>query len=472
MRSMRGRWTALCTLLGLVLATAAPAAAAPGAATAAVATEDGRSYTGTIDGADFRVEVPAQWNGTLVLFSHGYYPPGMQMPPGVALSTHSRTEQWLLEHGYALAASDFTGRTGFVVEDALQDQVAVLDWFDEHVGTPETTVSSGMSMGGGIAAKLSELRPRRFDGVLTVCAEYDFNASWNTALDIAYVIRTLLAPGQDIDLVEARDPARSTELLLAAIDEATTTELGRARLALAGAIGNVPGWYSTPDPEPTDLGARLRQQLDWIRYAYVMGLGPAGRGDLEARAGGNPSWNTGVNYRRLFAHSARRDLAVQAYGGDRRQLAADLRSLAAAPRISADPQARRAIDELSVRGTTPAPVLTVHNTGDGGALPDQQGWYARQVRRNGDRGDLRQLWVQRGNHCAFSAADEIVALRTLLQRVQTGRWGPTSPSHLNAAVSRFDDRYERVLDFAYQPGWALPPAFTEFRPPRSLRPSF
>ena len=31
-------------------------------------------HEGTIDGANYLVKVPDDWNGTLVLFSHGYYP--------------------------------------------------------------------------------------------------------------------------------------------------------------------------------------------------------------------------------------------------------------------------------------------------------------------------------------------------------------------------------------------------------------
>ncbi|PXY27063.1 alpha/beta hydrolase family protein [Prauserella muralis] len=453
---------------GLALLAVLLAAVLPATATA----KAGRSHTGTIDGAAFRVEVPPDWNGTLVLFSHGYYPPGIPLPPEVALTTHPRTEQWLLDHGYALAGSDYKVRTGFAVADALEDQVAVLDWFREHVADPRTVVGNGMSMGGGIAARLAELHPGRFDGVLTQCAEYDFNGSWNTALDINFVVRTLLAPGEDIDLVEPRDPQGSTDRLLAAVRRALETEQGRARLALAGALGNIPGWYSVPDPEPELLIERIRQQASWIHDAYIWGIGPAGRVDLEQRVGGNPSGNAGVDYRRQLARSAYRDLVRQAYGHDPAALAADLRLLQTAPRITADDEARRFVDNLSAHGTTPAPVLTMHNTGDGGAIADQQRWYAEQVRRHGDPQRLRQLYVDRGYHCAFSAAEEIVALRALLHRVETGHWGDLRPRHLDAAVAAFDEPYRRVLDFGNPDGWLLPPAFTRFVPPRFLRPSF
>ena len=126
-----------------------------------------RTITGTIEGAGFRVDLPSRWNGTLVLFSHGY---GLSLPAAGDLVGNrppdlSRTRVWLLEHGYALAASNFTGVRGFTVEPALRDQIALLDWFGAHVGRPSRTISDGQSMGATIAVQLAERNPHRFDGV-------------------------------------------------------------------------------------------------------------------------------------------------------------------------------------------------------------------------------------------------------------------------------------------------------------------
>jgi hypothetical protein len=121
------------------------------------AVEPGRhTYTGTLNGADYRVETPEHWNGTLILFSHGYVPAGIPIPPGIPLANRADTESWLLDHGYALAGSDFQGRTGMVLDKALDDQITLLDWFDATVGTPRRTIASGFSMGGGIATRLAE----------------------------------------------------------------------------------------------------------------------------------------------------------------------------------------------------------------------------------------------------------------------------------------------------------------------------
>jgi hypothetical protein len=122
-------------------------------------------------------------------------------------------------------------------------------------------------------------------------------------------------------------------------------------------------------------------------------------------------------------------------------------------------------------GTTPAPVLSLHTTGDGGAPADQERWYAGPVHRNGDPGKLRQLYVERGGHCSFSVAEELTALRTLLPRVETGRWPTTSSGRLNAAANEFDPHFHQVLDLGTFTKAVLPPAFTLHTPPAPLRPS-
>ena len=103
--------------------------------------------------------------------------------------------------------------------------------------------------------------------------------------------------------------------------------------------------------------------------------------------------------------------------------------------------------------------------------PDHERWYAAQVRRAGDPGKLRQLYVGRGNHCSFSAADELTELRTLFQRIETGRWPDTSPERTNQESAAFGDPFSLVLDLGTFTDAPMPPAFTEFTPPQPLRPS-
>src|SRR6266511_660204 len=130
------RWRlSLLVLVGLVgslLLGAAPAQAAGPV-----------NFTGVIDGARFQIDVPQPWNGTLVLWSHGYEvaSPAPRGTPTDAPDPVSK--QWLLAHGYALAASGYSTQ-GWAIEQALHDQIAVLDRFDTlGFGHPVRTIAWG-----------------------------------------------------------------------------------------------------------------------------------------------------------------------------------------------------------------------------------------------------------------------------------------------------------------------------------------
>lgn len=437
--------------------------------TSASADTGRHSYTGSIDGADYRVEVPDQWNGTLVMYSHPYYVPGI--PPGISLANRPETEDWLLDHGYALAASDFKGRNGFVMEQAVVDQRNVLDWFTSHVGRPRDVVATGSSMGAAVSLKLAERLPRQITGVVPMCGPLDMGDTWNTILDSTFAIATLLAPDENIEQVHVKDPARAVQLLTDAVTKATRTPAGRARLALAGALANAPGWDHALEPKPADLAGQLAQQTEIIVGFYVSTFGPSGRVDLERHAGGNPLWNIGVDYRRQLDKSRERDLVMRAYQAAGMTPDADLATLNAAPRISPDLNAvgwlyRNAIPT----GAQRAPVITLHNIADA-ADPANETWLANLMRRNGNADNLRQLFAGRPTHCAFTASEEIATMQTMFTRLRTGHWPSTDPSTLTAAAAQLPAKYQVVYDFPNNPAAPAAPALTTANPGPLPRPS-
>jgi len=474
----RTRLAAAAAVVALATALVPAVATATSTPTTAAAPTE---HTGEIEGARFRVVVPDDWNGTLLLFSHGYFPAHFgdffPDPLPVFLANNPVSEQWFADHGYALAASGFQeGGLGYTLGETVDDQLRVLDWFEDNVGTPEVTVAVGQSMGGNTAVRLAEREPDRIDGVLGLSAAFDPVSIWDSSLDMQVAIRTLLMdPDDPVELVEASDPDASAAALAQAVVEARTTEEGRARLALVASLYNVTGWYGAFEPRPGTLEEWIIGQSHWLHDAYVLGHGPQDRADVEGYLGGNPSTNVGVDYRDLLRRSSERRTVEAAYRAARKagadvDLRADLRALDEAPRIEADPGARAAMRSHVPQASVRAPVLTLHTTGDGGAPPAEVRSFSEAVRRSG--GDVRNLYVERGAHISTSAAEEILAVKALERRIATGHWPSLSPPVLNRRAGAMDPALFAVFDVGGAVSHPMPPAFTRFVPARTPRSSF
>lgn len=429
--------------------------------------------TGTFaDGALYKVEVPNRWNRTLLLYSHGYVLPGPPYfpTPGANLATDvgdPTTGAWALAHGYALAGSSYSAR-GWALQEAFSDQLSVLDWFRSNFGRPARTIAWGHSLGGIITAGLLQRNPERFSGGLPMCGVVAGGVgTWNQALDSAFAVKTLLAGSAPLEIVGTKaspftNPFANFLLAENILTAAQSTPQGRARLALAAALGDTPGWFdrASPEPAPTDFAARELNQFLWFSRVDAIFLFDL-RAELEARAGGNPSWNTDVNYRVQLSHSIDADEVEALYQDAGLDLDTDLAALNAAPRISAEPSAVDYLKQNIVfNGEISAPVLTMHTTGDGLVVDNDESAYAAAVRSAGNQSLLRQVYVHRAGHCTFTPAETVAALQTLVHRLDTGRWaGSTDPATMNGKASG--------LGPTFNPD---PASFFDFRPARFLRP--
>ncbi|ALG14493.1 hypothetical protein AOZ06_02110 [Kibdelosporangium phytohabitans] len=429
---------------------------APGAA-AVAAQEEVKVHTGVIDGAPYRVEIPGQWNGKVLIYSHGIYPKGY-VPQEIELANRPETKPVLLGKGYALAASLYSKPYGLSVRESVRDQGALLDWFTRNVGTPRQVLAWGAS-GGGLNSVLLGERDSRVDGVLAMCGPVaGGTALVNQLLDLGFVVRTLLAP--ELEVVRIADPARNVTRAHEVITAALATPSGRARLALANSLAGVPGWTRALQPRSATVTEQIEQQTRFVERVYDELIWGNLRADVENTAGGNPSGNTGVDYRQLLSHVTERGLVEQAYRNAGLNLAADLDELADAPRITPD---RSAVERLTRLGTptgrAKAPVVTLHPVGDGVA-PEHERTYGARV----DPSQIRQLYVHRGGHCQHTAAEELTALSVLEYKVHTGHWPDVTPRALNTMANRYGPDYNRLFDWLHNESGVMQPAFTRFRP--------
>jgi pimeloyl-ACP methyl ester carboxylesterase len=434
--------------------------------------------SGTLaDGATYLIELPANWNGTLFLYSHGYVVPGTPNPAQDVGDPVTRF--FMLSRGYALAGSSYA-TTGWAIHEALQDQIAVLELFEKAFDHPKKTIAWGHSLGGIITAGLIQRNPERFDAALPMCGVLSGGvATWNTALDAAFAFKTLLAPGTGLEVVNIANPGANFDLAEEVLALAQATPQGRARIALSGALGDLPGWFAPLSPEPaaTDFASQEMNQFLWdeqVDFPFAFAF----RAELEARAQGNVSWNTGVDYRRQFEHSIGREQVRALYELAGLDLDADLRTLNEAARISADPEAVHYLERnIIFDGEIHIPVLTLHTKGDGLVVVQNESAYKKVVDEAGNGEFLRRTFVDRAGHCTFTPAETIAAVQKLLDRLDTGEWHDVLADDLNNAANAtaalgpdFNDLFLLTSNGVAVVVPNVPPAFIDFRPARYLRP--
>ena len=421
------------------------------------------------DGATYLIQVPVNWNGTLFLYSHGYVEPGAANP---AMDVGDPdTGAFLLANGFALAGSSYS-TTGWAIHEALTDQIATLDLFDTLFGHPAATIAWGHSLGGIITAGLIQRNPKRFVAAQPMCGVLSGGvATWNTALDAEFAFKTLLAPSSNLQLVNIANPTANFELAEEILAAAQATPQGRARIALGAALGDTPGWFTptSPEPSPTDFASQEANQFSWdaqIDFPFVFAF----RAELELRAGGNVSWNTGVDYRKQLEKSVDRDEVWALYQTAGLSLEADLDTLNRAARISANPKAVNYLEQnIIFDGQIDIPVLTMHTKGDGLVVVQNETAYKDVVDRVDDNSRLlRQTFIDRAGHCAFTPAETIAAVETLLKRLETGRWPSIEANLLNGDAAALGPQFN-----IFAVGTTIvptPPAFIDFTPAPYLRP--
>lgn len=366
-------------------------------------------------GARWSAEVPANWNGTLLLYSRGYSPSAGNPDP--APKQH---RQALLDAGYAIAGSDY-GSGGWALEQAVPAQRATLAAFAAKHGKPKRVIAWGSSMGGLVSTALAEAKGSGIDGAAPMCASIGGSLGMmNMALDGAYAFRTLVAPEAGIRVTGIDDDRINGKRVADALAEAAKTPQGRARIALAGVLAGIPGWTSRDKPQPaaTDYTAQAAE----IAKSFVMGV-YLPRTDQEARAGGTFSWNAGIDYRAQLARSGRRAMVAALYRDAGLKLDADLATLNAGQRIAADPKAVTYMRAHYTPNARPlVPLVAVQTIGDGLTAPALQRGYAEAA-----RGDVKSLYVNAAGHCTFDTATVLATIRYLDTRIATGKW-PQTPA--------------------------------------------
>lgn len=351
--------------LALLLLAAAQAPAEAQNAPAATKVE-----RGTINGAPFYIEVPANWNRGLVMYTHGYTVAG-DKPPDHASARVRAFHDVFLSRGFAFAASDY-GVQGWAVKEAIEDTEALRKYFAAKYGQPAETYITGHSMGGHIALAIIERYPDVYQGALPMCGPLGAAIDFLTAgpFDMLVTFEALF-PGT---IGSPYEPSRDTG--------------AKVKAALAA------------DPE---RAARYAQHFDREvdQLPGALSLFHTLVGEIKLRAGGEPFDN--------------RNRIYDGFGDD----TALNRTVT---RYTANPAAREYLRQYATpTGRISDPVLTMQTTSDALVLGQDVSAYDVPAALAGTSDRFVARFVDADGHCNFTEAQVAGAFDALLAWVRDGR---------------------------------------------------
>lgn len=330
--------------------------------------------TGTLNGAPYRIEIPAGWNGGLVMYAHGYEIVGTPFEPEIP--RHADFRRAFTSRGFAFAQSWYRGQ-GFAVREGIEDTEALRRHFVARYGRPDSTFVTGHSMGGLITVATIETRAAEYDGALPFCG--------------------ILAPAVDALRARLFDVLVTFDYLYPGVltqsprglEDLDTPIPSRDSIAAAVRANPVAA-------EALDRRFGVRPQnlpgLVWF-YAVI-------DRELRQRAGGNPFENRGSAYHGL-GDDAAFNRGVRRYAADSAAVAY-LRAW------------------FSPTGRIADPVLAVHTTYDAVVEPEQMDRYRALAQRAGAADRFAASYVVADGHCVFTPAQVGAAFDNLRAWAATG----------------------------------------------------
>lgn len=327
---------------------------------------------GELNGAGYRIDMPAQWNGTLIMYCHGY----RSSPERFNEKPLPEVDVFLAQ-GYAVAQSAYAA-TGYAVKEAFENTEELQRFFVRKYGPAKEVFLMGHSMGGFLTMMAMERTSGEYKGGLALCGPLSSATEFmNRGAFDGYVLLDHFFPGilpDPAHILESQPPARLRDTILAALQtkpEATAALVRYSHLKSATDLAN-----------------------DAV-FAYGM------MRELTQRAGGLPFENQDVVY------------TVE---GDSNKLNDTIK------RYKADPKAAAYIATwYTPTGRLHAPMLAVHTTYD----PLVPTWipnsYIGLTRTAGSSSLFVQQYVKHDGHCAITPQESLDAFQELRAWANGGR---------------------------------------------------
>ena len=200
----------ILSLLSVTALVTTVLVAVPVAANAAPAC-DGKSpiqscVGATSDGAPYAMQVPANFNGTVALYSHGYrynvdIPSAIPLIGGYKVTNtpepvpggNADVAKYLFSQGVAIVGSGFA-RQGWNPDSAIKTNVELIDTFKKQFPKTTKVVAWGSSLGGVITQGLAEKYPNLVSAVAPMCMADNVEPELTMAGDFLWGIKVLFDP--------------------------------------------------------------------------------------------------------------------------------------------------------------------------------------------------------------------------------------------------------------------------------------
>ncbi|MBI3457986.1 MAG: hypothetical protein HY002_19605 [Candidatus Rokubacteria bacterium] len=357
------------------------------------------SRRGAYEGGRYRIEVPARWNGGLVMYAHGF-----------GAYEDSPLACYLADQGYAWAGSSYRS-TDYRVEWFIDDTLKLRELFIREIGRPRWTIIHGRSMGGHVAISSLELHPGMYQGALIECGVIDGVRS----VDLIYAYRAAAEFFSGATILDVPDPLdyarRVNELVLPALGmPGAYTEAGRRFDSVVKCL----------------FGGDLPLRLQGLRLRYVANMFvPVPRAEPLGRSAST----LGIRYR-----------IDPGLGITEDELNARIRRIAPAPGARS-----RDVDPVyaELTGRITVPVLAVHETGDARVPFSVEQSYRRRTIAAGTSHLLVQRAVRWPSHCGAPEDVRERALEDLVSWIERGVM-PAGDDVLSADLSALGLRWTSI----------------------------
>ena len=160
----------------------------------------------TSDGAPYAMQVPANFNGTVALYSHGYrynvdIPAAIPLIGGYKITNtpepvpggNAEVAKYFFSQGIAIVGSGFA-RQGWNPDSAIKTNVELIDTFKKQFPKTTKVVAWGSSLGGVITQGLAEKHPELVSAVAPMCMADNIAPQLTMAGDFLWGVKVLFDP--------------------------------------------------------------------------------------------------------------------------------------------------------------------------------------------------------------------------------------------------------------------------------------